>query len=83
MTGVYRKSRDIKHYIDVNAVAELHKISNRRNKVSIGANVTLMELMNALHKVATEKPDYSYCSLVAKHLDLVATVAIRNVILRI
>lgn len=80
MTGVYRKSHDIKHYIDVNAVAELHKISYGDDKVSIGANVTLTEWMNMLHKLAADKSDYSYCNLIAKHLDLVATVAIRNVI---
>lgn len=65
----------------MNGVAELHKISRRRNNVSIGANVSLTELINVMIEVATDKPEYSYCSLVAKHLDLVATVAVRNVIL--
>lgn len=35
--------------------------------------------MDALFKIATDKPEYSYCSQIAKHLDLVATVAVRNV----
>lgn len=76
---MYRRSSSIKHFIDVNSVPELHKVSSRRNKLTIGANVTLNEAMDILESVATDKPDFLYCRELAKHIDLVATVPVRNV----
>lgn len=81
-TGVYRRSTNIKHFIDVNSVPELHKISSRRSKLTIGANVSLNEAMDILESVAADKSDFSYCRELAKHIDLVATVPIRNVSIR-
>lgn len=79
LTGVYRRSHDIKHFVDVNSVTELHKVTNRRNKLTFGANISINEWMDVLYKIAVDKPEYSYCGQIAKHLDLIATVAIRNV----
>lgn len=77
--GVYRRSTTIKHFIDVNAVLELHKVSSRRNKLTVGANVSLNEFMDILESVAADKPDFAYAKEIAEHIDLVATVPVRNV----
>lgn len=58
---------------------ELHKITSRRNKLTLGANVTLDEAMNTFESAAADKSDFSYCRDLAKHIDLVATVPVRNV----
>lgn len=77
---MYRREHDIKHFIDINGVSELHKISSRRNKLTIGANVSLSETMDVLKKVAADKFEFVYLKEIAKHLDLVANVGVRNVI---
>lgn len=76
---MYRRSTNIKHFIDVNSVVELHKISSRRSKLTIGANVSLIEAMDIFESVAADKSDFSYCRELAKHIDLIATVPVRNV----
>lgn len=77
--GVYRRSHDIKYFIDVNGVADLHKWSSRRNRLTIGANISISETIDILMKMSIDKIEYSYCKDIAKHLELVATVAVRNV----
>lgn len=76
--GVYRRSPDIKYFIDINAVVDLHKWSLRRSRVAIGANISLNDTIDILMKVAADKEDFAYCREIAKHLELVATVAVRN-----
>lgn len=63
----------------MNSVTELHKVSNRRSKLTVGANVSLSEFMSILENVAAEKQDFAYCRELAKHIDLVATIPVRNV----
>lgn len=77
--GVYRREPDIKHFIDINGVPELHKVSSVRSKLTIGANVSLNETMDVLKKVAADKSDFVYLKEIVKHLDLVASVPVRNV----
>lgn len=69
----------MKYFIDINGVMDLHKWSLRRSRLAIGANTSLNDTIDILLKVAAEKVDFSYCREMAKHLDLVATVAVRNV----
>lgn len=47
--------------------------------MTIGANVSLTELMDTLQMAATKCDKYTYATEMAKHLDLVATVPVRNV----
>lgn len=63
----------------MNSVPELHKVSSRRSKLTIGANVSLNETMDLLESVAADKTDFAYCRELVKHIDLVATVPVRNV----
>lgn len=46
----------------------------------IGANVSINELMETLRIAATKYEQYAYALHLVKHLDLVATVPVRNVI---
>lgn len=75
--GVYRRNRDIQVFIDVTQVVELRSHSIE-NQLIIGANVSLTETMDIL-KNASKFPGYEYCALLVKHIDLVATVPVRNV----
>lgn len=76
---MYRRSNNIKHFVDVNSVSELHKVSNRPSKLTIGANVSLTDMMKILQSVAADKPEFVYCLELAKHIDLIATIPVRNV----
>lgn len=49
--------------------------------LTFGANVSITELMETLKMAATKCDKYTYATELAKHLDLVATVPVRNVIL--
>lgn len=46
----------------------------------VGANVSIAELMETLQKAAAKYEKYFYAMHLVKHLDLVATVPVRNVI---
>lgn len=75
--GVYRRDPNIEVFIEVNNVTELHsyKIGD---VVELGANVTLTEMMRVL-KEAAARPGFEYFEETLRHLDLVASVQIRNV----
>lgn len=77
LPGVYRRSEDLRIFIDVNDVVELrsHSIGN---ELVIGANVNLTETMDILSKASTT-PEFEYCKHLVKHIDLVANVPVRNV----
>lgn len=47
--------------------------------LTIGANVSLTELMETLKVAVTKCDKYTYATELVKHLDLVATVPVRNV----
>lgn len=77
--GVYRRSETIKVFIDIQSVHELHAIVVDESALVIGANVSLTELMQTLKIAATKSDKYAYGTEMVKHLDLVATVPVRNV----
>lgn len=64
-------------------MSELRKIVRGRSKLSIGANVSLDETMKVLKKHAAERFEFDYLKEIVKHLDLVATPAVRNVSIRL
>ncbi|XP_058124743.1 uncharacterized protein LOC131289060 [Anopheles ziemanni] len=76
--GVYRRNDALQIFIDVNSVEELRSHYLSSNELFIGANVTLSEFMQILSKVARKRPSFTYCQEMAKHLNLVASLAIRN-----
>lgn len=76
---MYRRSENIKIFIDTRAIQELHIIKADERSLMFGGNVSLTELMETLEQVAKEYDNYSYGAELAKHIDLVATLSVRNV----
>lgn len=76
--GIYRRDPNIQVFIDVTNVDELHSYSISEHEVVLGGNVSLTETMNILSQAASSIPAFEYCNEVVKHLDLVASVAVRN-----
>lgn len=77
--GVFRRPEELQVFIDVNRVAELHAHTMTQNELVIGANVNLTETMRLLQQAANDNTAFKYCVDVAKHIDLVANVPVRNV----
>lgn len=75
--GVYRRDPDIEIFIDVNNVMELRSY-NIGDIVELGGNMPLTEMMRVLQE-ASAKPGFEYFKETLKHLDLVASVQVRNV----
>lgn len=76
--GVYRRSADIKHFIDINGIADLKKHEITHDKLSLGAGLSLSETMDMFQKAAKET-GFEYCQQLWEHFDLIAHVPVRNV----
>ncbi|XP_031636493.1 xanthine dehydrogenase-like [Contarinia nasturtii] len=76
--GVYRRSENIQIFIDIKAIEELQTIKADESSLIFGGNVSLTELMETLRGAATRCNKYTYGTELAKHIDLVAHVPVRN-----
>lgn len=65
-------------YIDVNDVLELRKIKTEKSLITLGANVTLT-MAKTFFENYKDTPGFNYLKQMADHLDLVASIPIRNV----
>lgn len=70
ISGVYRRSENIRIFIDIKAIAALHTISLDDSLLIVGANVSIAELMETLQKAAAKYETYAYAMHLVKHLDL-------------
>ncbi|XP_052896949.1 xanthine dehydrogenase/oxidase-like [Anopheles moucheti] len=77
--GVYRRNEAIQIFIDVNSVEELRSQDQNSERLMVGGNVTLAELIEILRKAGKKLSDFSYCEEMGKHLLLAANPAVRNV----
>lgn len=75
--GVYRRSTDLKVFVDVNGVEELRSHGASDGALRIGANVNLTETMDILLEYS-KNAGFEYCSQLHKHIDLIANVPVRN-----
>ncbi|EDW97428.1 xanthine dehydrogenase [Drosophila yakuba] len=75
--GVYRRSPDIKHFIDVNGVEDLHHYSSDKDKLTLGANLSLTETMEIIRSTSKQS-GFEYLDVLWHHIDLVANVPVRN-----
>ncbi|XP_034131066.1 xanthine dehydrogenase isoform X3 [Drosophila guanche] len=75
--GVYRRSADIKAFIDVGGLAELkgHKLD--AGSLTLGGNLSLTETMDICRQLEQTK-DFEYLAQVWQHLDWIANVPVRN-----
>lgn len=76
--GVYRRSENIKYFIDIHAIGELRGYELTADKLKLGANLSLTEAMD-IFMDASKKPGFKYCEQLWKHFDLIANVPVRNV----
>lgn len=76
--GVYRRSENLKIFIDVMSVAELRSHSISGSDLVIGGNVTLTEVIEIMNR-ASGTVGFEYCKRLAKHVGKIANVAVRNV----
>ncbi|XP_050507820.1 uncharacterized protein LOC114324830 [Diabrotica virgifera virgifera] len=76
--GVYRDTRPANQYIDVREVAELTRYYVNPTALKLGANIVLTDFMSICTKVSAN-PGFEYLKTIVQHVDLVATVQIRNV----
>ncbi|XP_055609369.1 xanthine dehydrogenase/oxidase-like [Uranotaenia lowii] len=75
--GVYRRSNDLRVFIDVSSIEELRSHSLGSN-LTVGANVSLTELMTILTETSNKNSNYGYLKELVKHIDLIANVPVRN-----
>lgn len=77
--GVYRRPENLQIFIDINRVPELHRNSISNEGLTIGGSVNLTEVMKILVDAGKQNTGYKYCEDIARHIDLVANVPVRNV----
>jgi len=75
--GVYRRSADIKVFIDVNNIPDLRSVRKTNEILVLGGNTTLTEAMVTFQKY-TNEAGFKYLGTVYHHFDLIANVPVRN-----
>ncbi|KAL9699930.1 hypothetical protein quinque_003371 [Culex quinquefasciatus] len=76
--GVYRRSDSLEVFIDISSIEELKYHSLGSSSLTVGANTTLTQLLQILTEAAVKSTDFRYCTELAKHVDLIANVPVRN-----
>ncbi|KAL5273913.1 hypothetical protein ACFFRR_000587 [Megaselia abdita] len=74
--GAYRRSEDIRIFIDINNIPELHAFEVG-DSLTIGGNVTLTNTIHIFREVQGIV-GFEYCEKLADHFELVANVPVRN-----
>ena len=76
--GAYRNSDDLKVFIDVNTIKELHTNLTTDLNIIIGGNVNLTETM-AIFKKTSSIEGFGYLANLAEYISLIGNVPVRNV----
>ncbi|XP_017888813.1 xanthine dehydrogenase/oxidase-like isoform X2 [Ceratina calcarata] len=76
--GVYRLEYTPDISIDVNDVPDLRRIDKQNDTLTLGANCSLTVAMNTFEKYSNDK-NFEYLQYLAKHIDLIASVPVRNI----
>ncbi|CAK9818034.1 Indole-3-acetaldehyde oxidase [Anthophora plagiata] len=75
--GVYRsKTPDM--IIDINDIPDLRRINKEKDTLTIGSNISLTVAMETFRKFSKET-NFEYLHHLAKHIDLIASVPVRNI----
>ncbi|XP_011261213.1 xanthine dehydrogenase/oxidase [Camponotus floridanus] len=75
--GVYRTGKSDLH-IDINDIPELRRIEKTDQSLTLGGNISLTVAMETFQKYSS-KPGFKYLRHLAHHIDLIASVPIRNI----
>jgi hypothetical protein len=65
-------------YIDLQDIPDLKSYSTEPI-VTLGGNISLNDCMKLFNTVSKKKSNYAYTVVLARHIDLVANVLVRNV----
>lgn len=76
--GVYRRSTDLKAFIDIASVEELRGFKLNSDSLEIGGNVSLTEAMEIFTETAKKNKNFEHLNEVWKHFDIIANVPVRN-----
>ncbi|XP_066582260.1 uncharacterized protein [Prorops nasuta] len=76
--GVYRIVEEPKIFVDINDIGDLRRIEKTENSLTFGGNVSLTVLMESCTKFSKD-PGFEYLRHLAHHIDLVASVPVRNI----
>ncbi|XP_034185073.2 uncharacterized protein LOC117606576 isoform X1 [Osmia lignaria lignaria] len=75
--GVYRVKMP-EMAIDINDIPDLQRISKDNDSLLIGGNLSLTVVMETFQQYSKE-PKFEYLQHLAKHIDLIASVPVRNI----
>lgn len=75
--GVYRLEKP-QIYLDLNDVTDLHRVEKNDKSLTFGGNCTLTVAKNTFKKYSKD-PGFQHLQHMANHVDVIASVAIRNV----
>lgn len=75
--GVYRQE-PVDIYIDLNDVPELHRVQKTESSLTLGGNVSMTLAMESFEE-RSKDPGFEYMRRLAKHIDLIASVPVRNI----
>lgn len=76
--GVYRRSPDLKVFIDITGIEEMRASKKTPKTLELGGNTTLTDAMEIFTKIAKEDINFDYLNEVTKHFDIIANVPVRN-----
>jgi xanthine dehydrogenase/oxidase len=76
--GIYRKSKDLKVFVDISSVPELkfHKVNG--NTFEIGGGVTFTEAIKIFYETSKKNKGFEYLNEIAKHFEQIGNVSVRN-----
>jgi xanthine dehydrogenase/oxidase len=77
-TGIYKEDGPYKIFIDIKNVPELYMVYESSDKLILGANLSLSQLIDIFTNMST-KAGFEYLSVLARHIGVVANVAVRNI----
>ncbi|XP_011874274.1 PREDICTED: indole-3-acetaldehyde oxidase-like, partial [Vollenhovia emeryi] len=75
--GVYRSSKKAL-CIDINDIPDLHRIEKTKESLILGGNISLATAMETFRKYSSTS-GFQYLDRLAQHIDLIATVPVRNI----
>ncbi|CAH1403040.1 unnamed protein product [Nezara viridula] len=78
--GVYPDDKPPQIYIDISDVRALRTVSVNQQRIVLGANITLNDMISLFNRTSSDNPlFYGYTKALAEHIDLVANVPVRNI----
>jgi xanthine dehydrogenase/oxidase len=78
-TGIYKNDGPYNVYVDIGYVPELSKYTVDSDQITLGSGVTLSRTIGILRNASAEHPGFAYAEELAKCVERIASLSIRNV----